>query len=601
MASRGGSEFVLERDGNPDETIPVPTRTGYKFLGWKDDNGNGVSVNSIYDNVVFKAQWEIINYEISYALDNGSVASANPTVFNYETETFTINNPSKTGYTFTGWSGTGIVGKTTTLTIPKNSVGNREYKANYSINSYKLMLDATGGNTSVNSKTIVYNEVYGELPIPTRTGYVFIGWYTKASGGIQVTAQTKMGASDVTVYAQWKDTECPNITGTSCTVNTAASQTLKVMASDSGSGISGYYVGTSDPSTNQVTYTASTAGTYTTTISKDGTYYISVKDAFGNLDTEKKVFYKLSLQPSGGEGLPTNSIIVMSGSEVSLPNVGMVGYTFNGWTNLTSGATGLTKIRVTGNATLKTSFTLNTCTVALDANGGSVSPNSIVFTYGSTYSGLPTPVRENYIFTGWYSAVSGGTKFDSSTVVSTTGNITLYAQWGTMATLGSGTPVKAWDGDTSNFAEVGGNSATLHDWDVDYWDESDYTQFSYEMSYTFGSPKRIKGVTITVPSQDTIVGKTTHAIMYYRRYYSVKASVYVDGALCGEVYVQHNASKTAYACDFSTAVNGTNVKVVFSRNTYASKGGQYYGDPYDANLYIAGYYAAVNEITVNCE
>ena len=591
----------MERDGYPDELIPTPTREGYKFIQWQNDSGETISLNTVIDNAVFRAQWEIINYKIAYVLNGGNVAVANPVSFNYETETFTVNNPNKIGYTFTGWSGTGIADKTTTLTIPKNSVGNRNYTANYAINSYKLTLNANGGNVSLSSKTIVYNEVYGELPVPTRAGYVFTGWYTKASGGTQVTAQNKMGASDATIYAQWEDIEAPNITGTSCTINISSSQTFKVMASDSGSGISGYYVGTSNPTTNQVTYTASNAGTYTTTLSKEGTYYISVKDAFGNVDTEKKVFYKLTLQSSVGEGLPTNSIIVMSGSEVSLPNIGMVGYTFNGWTNLTSGATGLTKIRVTGNATLKTSFTLNTCTVALDANGGSVSTNSMIFTYGSTYSGLPTPTRENYIFTGWYSAASGGTKYDSSTTVSTTGSITLYAQWGTMATLGSGTPAKAWDGDASNFAEVGGNSATLHDWDVDYWDESDYTQFGYEMSYTFGTPKRIKGVTITVPSQDTIVGKTTHAIMYYRRYYSVKASVYVDGVLCGEVYVQHNASKTAYACDFSTAVNGTNVKVVFSRNTYASKGGQYYGEPYDANLYIAGYYTAVNEITVHCE
>jgi uncharacterized repeat protein (TIGR02543 family) len=552
VASRGGSDFKLE--DNPDEVVPIPTREGYQFLGWKDANGNGVSVNSIYDNAAFKAQWEIINYEISYALDNGSVTSANPTVFNYETETFTINNPSKTGYTFTGWSGTGITDKTTTLTIPKNSIGNREYKANYSINSYKLMLDATGGNTSVNSKTIVYNEVYGELPVPTRTGYVFTGWYTKASGGTEVTTQTKMEAADVTIYAQWKDVEAPKI-----------------------------------------------SGTYTTTISKEGTYYISVRDAFGNVDTEKKVFYKLTLQSSVGEGLPTNSIIVMSSPEVSLPNIGMVGYTFNGWTNMTSGATGLTKIRVTGNATLKISFTLNTCTVALDANGGSVSTSSMVFTYGSTYSGLPTPARDGYIFTGWYSATSGGTKYDSSTVVSTTGNITLYAQWGTMATLGSGTPAKAWDGDASNFAEVGGNSATLHNWNVDDWDEGDYTKFSYQMSYSFSSPKRISGVTITVPSQSAIVGKTTHAMMYYRKFYDVKASIHVDGVLCGEVNVKHNTSKTSFDCIFATPVNGTSVNVVFNRNTYASKGGQYYGEPYDANLYIAGYYAAVNEITVHCE
>ena len=121
------------------------------------------------------------------------------------------------------------------------------------------------------------------------------------------------------------------------------------------------------------------------------------------------------------------------------------------------------------------------------------------------------------------------------------------------------------------------------------------------MSYTFGSQKRISGVTITMPPQSTIVGMTTHAMMYYRKYYTVTASIYVDDVWCGEVNVKHNTSQTAFTCDFASAVNGTTVKVVFNRNSYASKGGQYYGEPYDANLYIAGYYTAVNEITVHCE
>ena len=136
---------------------------------------------------------------------------------------------------------------------------------------------------------------------------------------------------------------------------------------------------------------------------------------------------------------------------------------------------------------------------------------------------------------------------------------------------------------------------------MDDWDESDYTKFSYQMSYTFGSQKRISGVTITMPPQSTIVGMTTHAMMYYRKYYTVTASIYVDDVWCGEVNVKHNTSQTAFTCDFASAVNGTTVKVVFNRNSYASKGGQYYGEPYDANLYIAGYYTAVNEITVHCE
>lgn len=66
--------------------------------------------------------------------------------------------------------------------------------------------------------------------------------------------------------------------------------------------------------------------------------------------------------------------------------------------------------------------------VTFDANGGSVDMDSVFTGTDGTLAVLPTPVRENYVFKGWYTAKTGGTQITTDTVL--TGDTTVYAQWG---------------------------------------------------------------------------------------------------------------------------------------------------------------------------
>lgn len=70
-----------------------------------------------------------------------------------------------------------------------------------------------------------------------------------------------------------------------------------------------------------------------------------------------------------------------------------------------------------------------TYTVTFNANGGAVGTASKTVTSGQPYGVLPTPARDGYSFTGWYTAASGGTLVTANTTVSLTWNQTLYAQW----------------------------------------------------------------------------------------------------------------------------------------------------------------------------
>lgn len=74
-----------------------------------------------------------------------------------------------------------------------------------------------------------------------------------------------------------------------------------------------------------------------------------------------------------------------------------------------------------------------TYTVSFDANGGnSPSPTNKVVTYNGTYGDLASVTREGYSFTGWFSAISGGSPVTSSTTVAISANQTLYARWNTL-------------------------------------------------------------------------------------------------------------------------------------------------------------------------
>lgn len=90
-------------------------------------------------------------------------------------------------------------------------------------------------------------------------------------------------------------------------------------------------------------------------------------------------------------------------------------------------------ITVSGeNRTTELTITVNPHIVKLDANGGTVRKDSLkVSTHNATIGSLPTPTRNGYIFQGWYTARTGGTRITATTKV--TQSMVVYAQWKTFA------------------------------------------------------------------------------------------------------------------------------------------------------------------------
>ena len=68
-------------------------------------------------------------------------------------------------------------------------------------------------------------------------------------------------------------------------------------------------------------------------------------------------------------------------------------------------------------------------TVTFDANGGTVSTASKEVTASAAYGELPTPEREGYTFSGWFTAADGGVQISASSTVELTADQILYAHW----------------------------------------------------------------------------------------------------------------------------------------------------------------------------
>ncbi|MBR2712853.1 MAG: InlB B-repeat-containing protein [Bacilli bacterium] len=172
-----------------------PTRNGYIFNKWTDAEGNEVTKDTIITKEIeVIANYTPITYNITYNLNDGQ--ATNPSTYTIESQSIILSNPSKTGYTFTGWTGTEIDVQTTSVTIEHGSTGDRTYTANYTANEdteYKVIHKFAKLNGGYDEETVIEHGTTGTtVPAPrkTRTGYVtpeVQNVYIEADGSSKVT------------------------------------------------------------------------------------------------------------------------------------------------------------------------------------------------------------------------------------------------------------------------------------------------------------------------------------------------------------------------------------------------------------------------------
>ena len=435
-------------------TLPTPTRAAdaqytYTFKGWFTAATGGTQISAsttVTGNVTYYAQWTatLRSYTATFNGNGGGTPSPSTITKTYGSELGTLPTCSRTGYTFLGWytasSGGTKISSTTKIT------GTVTYYAQWSINSYTLTYNVNGGNAvSPASKSVQYGSAYGTLPTPTKSSdaeytYAFAGWYTSASGGTQVTANTTMGAGNTTIYAHWTATRRSytinyqttygslNKTSQSVAYGSKGSCTLTMPSNDAQYTYTfqGWYTAANGGGTK----VGSSLTLETPSVTGAATYYAYVTRAVNR--------YTFTFNANGGS-TPSSSSITKAYNEAigTLPTCSRAAdntytYAFAGWFD-TAAATGGTKLttttKVTSNKTwyARWTATYKNYTVTWNGNGGTPSKSSSSFHYNDALGTLPTATRTGYTFKGWSTSASGSVNVSTTTKV--TGNVTYYAVW----------------------------------------------------------------------------------------------------------------------------------------------------------------------------
>ena len=190
--ANGGSGGTMKMQGYGTSLIaPSVTRTGYTFAGWAPTVPSTMPAASS----TYVAQWTVNRYTAIFDANGGTGGKSVTQDYGMALSAPTV---SRTGYTFKGWS------PSVPSTVP---AGNITYTAQWQVNQYTVTFNANGGSVLPTSKTVTYDDIYGDLPTPEWSGHSFDGWYTSAGGDALIESATKVSiTAPQTLYAHWTKT-----------------------------------------------------------------------------------------------------------------------------------------------------------------------------------------------------------------------------------------------------------------------------------------------------------------------------------------------------------------------------------------------------------
>ena len=404
--------------------LPTPVRTGYIFLGW---TGEGITEpqktieipqGSTGDRT-YTANWQVIEYTIITLLEGGNAGSSQVYFYTVE-QTVTLPTPTRTGYTFLGWTGEGITTPQPNVTIPKGSTGDKTYIENWKLTEYNITMDLNGGSGQEKVVYTMTDEDF-ELPTPTRNGYEFVGWTGEGITTPQTSVKIPKGSTGNKAYtANWKAIE---YTITLDTNGGPAVSPIKYTVEDSftlpyllrtGYEFVGWTLDGSGmiPATPLIIY-------YGTT---------------GNLRYKAEwrlAEYTITMDLDGGSG-QEKVVYTITDEEFELPTPTRNGYEFVGWTGERI-TTPQTSVKIPKGATGNKAYTANwkviRYTITLVTNGGAVIA-SIRYTVEDSVTLPIPPDRPGYEFSGW--VLDGSGQFPSTPMIipkGSTGDRIYKAEW----------------------------------------------------------------------------------------------------------------------------------------------------------------------------
>ncbi len=526
-------------------TLPTPTKSGYSFNGWFTSGGGGIQVTSPFTPVAdltLYAQWTQLFHTITYSIGGGSGSLPTQGAV-AEGSTFTTalsTGLTKSGYLFNSWNdGSANYAAGATYTVATSDV---VLTATWSANTLVVTYNSQGGSSVTVGSTTTGGTIASAPTAPTRTGYIFNGWFVAATTGSAISFPYIHGENtDFTLYAQW----------------TIAPYTVTFTFDlNNGGRVGGGLLNLGPwPESNTTPFSVYGAGDvaglgpdstdplygWTTNADGSGQFFSQgfVMNPVGNyFSTESSVtlYGKWNLDQltvtyalGGGSGtLPTQADVLDLGSFTTAFSTGISksGYTFGGWSDGASlFAAGSIYTMTTTSVVLTANWVPNSQTITYLAGGANgsapTSPTSVNF--GSSFIVPPnTYTYPGYTFLGWSDGVNTYPASDSYPLVGTiSGDVTLTAAWsadtltvtynseggsliaaGSTSTGGSiltspGTPTRA--GYTFNgwfTAPTGGSALSfpcLHGETIDFTLYAQWSPGSFTFSYSAGANGSLTG------------------------------------------------------------------------------------------------------------
>ena len=404
--------------------LPTPVRTGYIFLGW---TGEGITEpqktieipqGSTGDRT-YTANWQVIEYTIITLLEGGNAGSSQVYFYTVE-QTVTLPTPTRTGYTFLGWTGEGITTPQPNVTIPKGSTGDKTYIENWELTEYNITMDLSGGSGQEKVVYTITDEDF-ELPTPTRNGYEFVGWTGEDITTPQTSVKIPKGSTGNKAYtANWQVIE---YTITLDTNGGPVVSPIKYTVEDlftlpyilrPGYEFAGWTLDGSGmlPFTPLIIYPGTT-----------GDLHYKAEWRLAE--------YTITMDLDGGSG-QEKVVYTITDEDFELPTPTRNGYEFVGWTGEDI-TTPQTSVKIpkgsTGNKAYTANWKVIRYTITLVTNGGAVIA-SIRYTVEDSVTLPIPPERPGYEFAGW--VLDGSGQFPSTPMIipaGSTGDRLYKAEW----------------------------------------------------------------------------------------------------------------------------------------------------------------------------
>jgi len=391
-----------------------PSRAGYTFLGWSATEG-GSLISFPYhpfvtEDFTLYAVWSADSHSVTFNSNQGTPVTDGS--FETEGAVTAPADPTRSGYSFVGWSATNG-GDLISFPYAPGVIEDITLHALWSANSHSVTFNSNQGSP-VTDGSFVTDGSLAEPDVPTRNGYTFLGWSATNVGNIISFPYAPGVIEDITLYAVWS----------------ADSQMVYLYSL-------GVYVGSTTFYTDgllNVPFAPRRNGyTFQGWSLTDGGSAISFPYSPGVANSID--LYALwsadshSVTFNSNEGTPVSSGSFVTDGAVTAPSDPLrAGYTFLGW-SATDGGSAITFPYAPGvieDITLYALWSANTYTVSFDSNGGSSVADTSFVTAGFSY--LPAaPSRPGYTFLGW-STLDGGV-VSSPYTPGVIQNITLYARW----------------------------------------------------------------------------------------------------------------------------------------------------------------------------